>query len=205
MSTINRARDVVSRRNATSRALKNAENRVAELENDLEDARKLEMKAGAISRTLRSLTVSISREESEFLVELINFGLKSVFTDRSYYLELEFESGAKSSRADLEIVSIIPGKDGKSKKVSDSIDDVGGGLKTLVAFLFRIFLIVRTQKSRVVVIDEGFSFISGEYSDMFKDLLQQLQDKMGFVFLNVSHDPRFEFENGTVINILDHT
>lgn len=92
--------------------------------------------------------------------------------------------------------------------VTDIIDSRGGGLVNVASFLLRVLLLLsaRPPLARLLVLDESFANVSGEYLPAVVALLRRICDDGGFQLLLVTHRPEladaadvaysFELEDG---------
>lgn len=75
---------------------------------------------------------------------------------------------------------------------TDLVDSNGGGLLTVISFVFDIFLLVKQGARRILVYDEAFTAISDEYFPAFLDFLRQAIHDLDIDLLLVSHDVRID-------------
>lgn len=149
---------------------------------DLNEERKL---IESTCEVLRSLLDKYSTQNIKLLKDLLNKGVSSIFHDRDYSIDLDIYD-TKMKKAKLFLVENVNGDTIKSE-ISNS---VGGGIRVVVSFIFRIFLIKVYGKRHFVLLDESFTDVSEEYIPNFMEFMKYLVDKMGFNFLWITHDER---------------
>lgn len=66
----------------------------------------------------------------------------------------------------------------------------GGGINSVVAFVFQIYLIIKLKKRRVIFLDEQWSGISDEHLERFLEFVRGLCHDLNFDCLLITHDKR---------------
>ena len=112
--------------------------------------------------------------------ELANSAIKSIF-GFNYTIEYDLES----NRFVLN----------KGEYSTDLSEAEGGGIITVISFVFLIYLIVMLGKRRLIYFDEAFTQISDAYFTQFIEFVNQLCSDLGFDILLVSHDQRITVDN----------
>lgn len=74
--------------------------------------------------------------------------------------------------------------------VSDIAGDEGGGIKTVLSFVFSLYLVIKANSRRVMFFDEAWTQVSAEYFPAFIDFVKQICVELGFEILLVTHDER---------------
>lgn len=93
---------------------------------------------------------------------------------------------------DLESNRFVLNKGDYSTDLSEA---EGGGIITVISFVFLIYLIVKLNKRRLIILDEAFTQISDAYFDKFIEFVNQLCTDLGFDILLVSHDQRITVDS----------
>ena len=83
----------------------------------------------------------------------------------------------------------------KGEYSTDLSEAEGGGIITVISFVFLIYLIVKLNKRRLIILDEAFTQISDAYFDKFIEFVNQLCTDLGFDILLVSHDARITVDS----------
>lgn len=74
--------------------------------------------------------------------------------------------------------------------VSDIAGDEGGGIKTVISFVFSLYLVIKSNSRRVMFFDEAWTQVSAEYFPAFIAFVKQICVELGFEILLVTHDER---------------
>lgn len=74
--------------------------------------------------------------------------------------------------------------------VSDIAVDEGGGIKTVISFVFSLYLVIKANSRRVMFFDEAWTQVSAEYFPAFIAFVKQICVELGFEILLVTHDER---------------
>lgn len=74
--------------------------------------------------------------------------------------------------------------------ISDIAGDEGGGIKTVISFVFSLYLVIKSNSRRVMFFDEAWTQVSAEYFPVFIAFVKQICVELGFEILLVTHDER---------------
>lgn len=169
----------------TKQELQTAENRLQAATTELADAKS--------ARDVLQLVAKATQQRAHSkLAEVVSSCLSSVFDD-PYEFHIEFAYSRGKTEATLRF-----SRRGLSV---DPMTASGGGMIDVAAFALRIACIMlhRPKLSRVVVIDEGFKFVSAEYRDNIRQMLEEISEKLRIQIIQVTHIK--ELEVGNVITI----
>jgi DNA repair exonuclease SbcCD ATPase subunit len=140
---------------------------------------------------LRTSVEVMQTQVHKFLSKLVTRCLVSVLDD-PYTFSIEFQNKKNSMEAHLRFE-----RDGvELEKPKDSI---GGGVLDLAAFALRVGAICLSGNDRVVVMDEGFRFVSEKYREPVREFMEALSHELGFQFIQVTHSE--ELVTGNVIRV----
>lgn len=153
-----------------------------------------------IATTENELAKVVSEKE---LIERANLALKQVRPILSGSSIKDCENLANSAintifgfdykvEYDLESNRFVLNKGDYSTDLSEA---EGGGIITVISFIFLIYLIVKLGKRRFIMLDEAFTQISDAYFSSFIEFVNQLCMDLGFDILLVSHDQRITTDN----------
>lgn len=123
-------------------------------------------------KQVRPLLSGSSIKECE---ELANAAIRSIF-NFDYTVEYDMES----NRFVLN----------KGEYSTDLSEAEGGGIITVISFVFLVYLIVKLNRRRIIYMDEAFTQVSDSYFGAFIGFVNELCDDLGFDLLLVSHDQR---------------
>lgn len=112
--------------------------------------------------------------------ELANSAIKSIF---GFDYKVEY---------DLEANRFVLNKGEYSTDLSEA---EGGGIITVISFVFLVYLIVKLNKRRVIYLDEAFTQVSDAYFGKFIEFINRLCQDLGFDLLLVSHDQRITYDD----------
>lgn len=95
-------------------------------------------------------------------------------------------------------------------KTVDLVDSSGGGIVTVLSFIFDLFLLIKQGGRRLLVYDEAFQAVSSEYYDDFIKFMVKACKDLNIDLLCVTHDARltpdmvdhaYRIENGKSIKL----
>jgi len=123
---------------------------------------------------------------------VVSQALEAVF-DQPYDFNIRFEQ--KRGKTDAVLVFVRDGME------VDPMSASGGGVVDVAAFALRLacLLLHRPALRRLIVLDEPFKFVSAEYRQRLRLLLERLAQEMEVQILMVTHIP--ELTTGNVIHI----
>ena len=123
---------------------------------------------------------------------LVSSCLASVFDD-PYTFEIAFEK--KRGKTEARIYFLRQGNE------VDPMSGSGGGAVDVAAFALRVacMMLSRPPLRRVMVLDEPFKFVSKEYRDRVRKMIEDLSEELEVQFVQVTHIP--ELRVGDVIEV----
>jgi DNA repair exonuclease SbcCD ATPase subunit len=167
-------------------------NRLEQIEEELNTfkVKKLELTNEQVltAKVLESynlLTSKLGENRLKHLEDLINLGLKQVFTseDTSYSFRFELKRATNNNQIDLILIKTVDGV-----SVETNLQDNGFGIQSFINLIFRFFFIINENLPRVLFIDEGLTYISTDHLNELKAFLHQMCEKYHFAILLVAHD-----------------
>lgn len=138
--------------------------------------------------TIKKAIVPLTERGLKRLKDLISFGLLTIFTDEKYAVDFEIKERGNDKTATIWLLEGMP--DGSTKRVQMR-DSCGGGVKTVVALILRIFFILHYKQRRVVVMDEPFTDLNTKVLPGLFKFLQYTVEELGFRWMIVTQDDRF--------------
>lgn len=75
----------------------------------------------------------------------------------------------------------------KGDVIGEPLENFGGGLVNVAAFLLRVIMIKRFKMAKFIAVDESFNNVSVEYLPKVSKMLKTLCDDHGFKILAVTH------------------
>lgn len=141
---------------------------------------------------LQYLAQAVQQKAHQRISEVVSSCLSTVFED-PYQFKIEFER--KRGRTEASLRFVRRGLD------IDPMTASGGGAVDIAAFALRVACLVmhRPRLSRVLVIDEGFKFVSEQYRENVRVMLEELAKEMDVQIIQVSHIE--ELSTGKVVEL----
>lgn len=141
---------------------------------------------------LQLLAQAVQQKAHQKISEVVSSCLSSVFDD-PYEFKIVFERKRGKTEANLRFLR--RGLD------VDPLTASGGGMIDVAAFALRVACLVlhRPRLARLVVLDEPFKFVSAQYRDNVRSMLEGLAKDMGMQIVMVTHIE--ELETGKVIEL----
>lgn len=141
---------------------------------------------------LQGIAQSVQQLAHQKIAEIVSSCLSSVF-DEPYEFKIYFEQKRGKTEARFRFI--------RGTLDVDPITASGGGVVDVAAFALRVacLLLHRPRLRRVIVLDEPFKFVSSQYRENVREMLESLANNMGLQIIMVTHDEALE--TGTVIEI----
>lgn len=135
---------------------------------------------------LKNLIQTMATEHINEVADFINEGLKTIFYDKEYTIEIEIEDKRNLKQANLYLIE----KNGEDILKSSLKDSVGGGVLVTIGFLLQVFYIQYHGLSPIIFLDEAFTQLSDKYIIYLKMFIEDLAKRLGFIFVLITHDER---------------
>jgi len=141
---------------------------------------------------LQFVAQGIQQQAHEKISVVVSSCLSAVFED-PYEFKILFER--KRGRTEATLLFTRRGMD------VDPLSATGGGVVDVAAFALRIacLMLHRPRLSKVVVLDEPFKFVSAEYREAVRAMLENLSKDLGIQIIMVTHSE--EYEIGRIIKL----
>ncbi len=130
------------------------------------------------------LIEKFSESSIKKLEDLLSLGLRRIFQDRDYRVEIKVTEKRSSKCADLYLID-----NGHPFLMRDS--SVAGGILVVVGFLIQTFYVANLDIAKILFLDEALSNISTQYLDNFFAFVKELSLKIGLTVILITHDTRF--------------
>lgn len=127
------------------------------------------------TETLQRVKPLLSKSSIEQCQKLASMAIKAVFNE-DYSVVYHSEDG----RFYLD----------KGGFMTDIATSEGGGINSIVSFVFQVYLIIKLKKRRVLFLDEQWSGISTPQLMKFLEFVRQLCHDLDFQCLLITHDAR---------------
>lgn len=141
---------------------------------------------------LQLIAQAVQQQAHNKLSTVVSKCLESVFED-PYQFHIEFERKRGRTEAALRFV--------RRDLDADPISAAGGGVVDVAAFALRVacLMLHRPRLSKVVVIDEGFKFVSTQYRQNVRSMLEELAKDLQIQIIQVTHSE--EYETGKIVEL----
>lgn len=141
---------------------------------------------------LQLLAQAVQERAHQKISEVVSSCLSTVFDD-PYSFHIVFERKRGRTEATLRFR--------RGELDVDPLTAAGGGMVDVAAFALRVscLMLHRPHLSKVVVIDEGFKFVSAQYRENVKTMLEGLAKDLGIQIVQVTHIQ--ELETGKVVEL----
>jgi len=156
---------------------------------DLEDRAK---RLTEVKQIIQTVAKDTQANLEEHISSVCSIALESIFED-PYEFKLAYE--IKRNRTEARLVLI---KDGEE---IEPMHGAGGGVVDIVAFALRIALLLLSNNSKVIILDEPFRFLSKDLQPKAGIMLSQLSENLGIQFIMVTHNEAFVEKADTVIEV----
>lgn len=118
------------------------------------------------------------------LEELLTIGLKKIFYDRDYSVQIKVVD-----KRNTKCIELLLNDGGNILPVKNSC--VAGGILVVIAAIIQVFYVINLDVDRYIFLDEQFSQISQQYIDNFMDFIHTLCDETGLSIVLITHDNKF--------------
>jgi DNA repair exonuclease SbcCD ATPase subunit len=165
---------------------------LADEKTELENATTHHKRAIKAQDILQQLAQAVQQRAHQKIAEVVTSCLEAVFDDPySFHIEFERKRGKTEARLKFK----------RGGMTVDPLNSTGGGVVDVAAFALRIacLMLHRPRLSKVVVLDEPFKFVSSQYRDRVRTMLERLAKDLDMQIIMVSHID--ELETGQVIEL----
>lgn len=168
------------------------EESLKDLEADTKKAQRKLESAQAAQCLLQSVSQLVQAKVHEKLSQVVSNCLSTVF-DNPYTFTIVFERKRGKTEANLRFQ-----RDGLDV---DPLTASGGGMVDVAAFALRVacLLLHRPRLNRVVILDEAFKFVSAQYRDNVRAMLDGLAKDLDIQIIQVTHIQ--ELETGSIVEL----
>lgn len=158
----------------------------------LEKSTKRLARARDAQEILQMLAKAVQQKAHERISEVVTSCLAAVFDD-PYEFKIVFETKRGKTEAHLRFL--------RRELEVDPLTASGGGMIDVAAFALRVSCLVlhRPKLSRLLVLDEPFRFVSAQYQDNVRTMMEDLSAEMKIQIILVTHNPAYE--TGQIIHL----
>lgn len=148
--------------------------------------------ARATQEILQFVAQAIQQKAHERVAKVVSSCLSSVF-DNPYEFKILFERKRGRTEAKL-----IFSRDGKEV---DPMEASGGGMIDVAAFALRVACLImhRPRLRQLLVLDEPFKFVSAEYQNNVRQMVEKLAEDLDLQIIMVTHNEAYK--TGKIIEV----
>lgn len=141
---------------------------------------------------VQRVSQAVQQAAHQRIASVVTRCLEAVFDD-PYEFRIEFERKRGRTEASLQFV--------RGDVAVDPLSASGGGVVDVAAFALRLscLMLTRPPIRKLLVLDEPFRFLSVEYRERVRQLLETLAREMGVQIIMVTHSD--ELRCGKVVEI----
>lgn len=165
-------------------SIENTQNSIVEVESKISE---LEYNKNVL-RNCKPIIDDIINKFSDSLLrkleELLTIGLKKIFYDRNYSVQIKVIDKRNAKCVDLLL-------DDNGNLISVKNANIAGGILVVIASIIQIFYIINLDVDKYLFLDEQFSQISEQYISPFMDFIHSLCDETGLSIVLITHDNKF--------------
>lgn len=187
-----------------SRRIKEQETELAVAETDLQqlmDRKNTMVQSNAL---LLKIIERFSDAQLQAVKKVVDSALQAIFFDRLYEIVFEITDKRKVKNLDMILVE----QKGEHTINSNIRDSVGGGVRTIIGVVLRVYFILYFNQARILFLDEALAKVSELYLPKVMEFFSQLAQDLGFIFVIVTHDEKimsyaktyYLVSNGAVLN-----
>lgn len=144
-------------------------------------------------KVLQIIAESVQKQVHDRIAGIVTRCLETVFIEDAYEFKINFEQKRGRTEAALSFT--------RDDLSIDPLTSSGGGVIDVAALALRLstLLLRRPVPRRLLILDEPFRFVSKEYRERVRELLEELSKELKLQIVMVTHIE--EFRIGTVIEI----
>lgn len=153
------------------------EKALASAENEVETAR-------SAQEIIQFVAQAVQQKAHERVAKVVSSCLASVF-DEPYTFAIEFVRKRGRTEAKLRFT--------RKGLTVDPMEASGGGMIDVAAFALRVACLImhRPRLRQILVLDEPFRFVSEEYQDNVRAMLEKLSVDLGLQIVMVTHNQAY--------------
>lgn len=132
--------------------------------------------------TTQIVSQMIQQQAHEKITRVVTSCLQSVFFDEDYGFKIRFDR--KRNKTEGTIIITNAGRD-----VEDPLEAEGGGVLDVAAFVLQLSCLMLTKPPvrRLMILDEPFKFVSAEYQENVRIMVEMLAEDFNVQFITVTH------------------
>lgn len=179
--------------NQLAARLSHLEQSVTSEEEALKKAGRTVIRTQEAQEILQLIAQAVQQKAHERISEVVSSCLATVFEDTGYQFKIVFERKRGKTEANLRFV--------RGDLDIDPLTASGGGTVDVAAFALRVacLMLHRPRLSKVIILDEPFKFVSAQYRENVRAMLEGLAKDLGMQIIQVTHSE--EYLTGKIIEL----
>ena len=135
--------------------------------------------------TIDDIISKFSNSLLKKLEDLLTIGLKQIFFDKNYSVQIKVVDKRNSK-----CVELLLNDNGNLIPIKNS--NVAGGVLVVIASIIQMFYIINLDSvDKFMFLDEQFTAISKIYVPQFMEFVKSLCEETGLVIVLITHDDKF--------------
>tara|TARA_R110000824_G_scaffold89967_7_gene220176 strand:+ start:584 stop:1150 length:567 start_codon:yes stop_codon:yes gene_type:complete len=159
---------------------------------NLKTSEQSEQDLNSAQEIIQTVSKTIQENAHSKIASVVSRCLESVF-DEPYKFQISFERKRGKTEAKISFV--------RDEVEVDPMTASGGGVVDVAAFALRLSCLMLSVPPvrKTLILDEPFKFVSQNYRDRIRELLESLSEDLKVQIIMVTHIP--EIESGKIIEI----
>lgn len=159
---------------------------------NLKKSEQSEQDLNSAQEIIQTVSKTIQENAHSKIASVVSRCLESVF-DEPYKFQISFERKRGKTEAKISFV--------RDEAEVDPMTASGGGVVDVAAFALRLSCLMLSVPPvrKTLILDEPFKFVSQNYRDRIRELLESLSEDLKVQIIMVTHIP--EIESGKIIEI----
>ena len=173
--------------------LKHLQETIKQEEKELDKAETAILRTQDAQEILQHLAQAVQQKAHQKISEVVSLCLSAVFGEDAYQFGIEFERKRGKTEAILKFK--------RGELDADPLSATGGGVVDVAAFALRVscLMLHRPKLSKLIVLDEPFKFVSAQYRDKVRVMLEELSQDLKIQIVMVTHSK--ELSAGKIIEL----
>ena len=143
---------------------------------------------------LQTVAEKTQNELSISIENIVTTSLQTIPFEKRYELQVEFQK--KRNKTEVEFTLIQD-----TLRLDNPILSTGGGVTDIISFSLRIASLMLSKKTRVIILDEPFRFLSRDLQEYAAELLEMLSKELDLQFIMITHDTPLKNTVGQIVTL----
>lgn len=137
----------------------------------------------ASAELVQYLIDELSKKGVAEMEAMLTSAVDAAFAGRGYKIRIDVEDHGKDKKAEFVLLK----EDGVGRVRESELASNGDGLSAIIAFVTRVFFVVRFGRSRVLFDDESLKELSPRYAAGMAQFMKTVIEELGFVSVIITH------------------